>query len=75
MRGVFKKAYVLYISSRNKMNKEIEEIIVKFLTNSAKEEDLNKLTNWLKTKDNVHLFDRYIETNYAYNNAGENPNT
>jgi hypothetical protein len=47
------------------MNKEIEKIIVKFLTNSANEEDLNKLTDWLKTKDNIQFFDHYIETNYA----------
>ena len=47
------------------MDKEIEKIIVKFLTNGANEEDLNKLANWLNVKNNVQFFDQYITTNYA----------
>ena len=47
------------------MDKEIEKIIVKFLSNNANEEDLNQLTHWLKTKENARLFDHYIEINYA----------
>lgn len=47
------------------MDNKIEKIIVKFLTNSANEEDLNKLTDWLNVKNNIQFFDQYIETNYA----------
>ncbi|MDO5977468.1 FecR family protein [Flavivirga spongiicola] len=47
------------------MNEKIENIIVKFLTNGANEEELEKLSNWLKIKDNAQFFDHYIKTNYA----------
>ncbi|MBU2950599.1 DUF4974 domain-containing protein [Tamlana agarivorans] len=47
------------------MNKEIENIIVKFLISSANEEELDQLGVWLKTKENVKLFGEYIEINYA----------
>lgn len=49
------------------MNKEIEKIIVKFLTHNANEKDLDKLTDWFTTKKNVLFFDHHIETNYALN--------
>lgn len=47
------------------MNEKIEKIIVKFLTNGANEEELEKLADWLKIKNNTHFFDYYIKTNYA----------
>ncbi len=56
---------VLHIENKLSMKKEIENIIVKFLTNGANEEELEKLAKWLKDKDNVLLFDRYVKMNYA----------
>ena len=47
------------------MNEEINKIIVKFFTNCANEEDLDKLENWLNVKNNTQIFDKYTETNYA----------
>ncbi len=56
---------VLHIENKLSMKKEIENIIVKFLTNVTNEEELEKLAKWLKDKDNVLLFDRYVKMNYA----------
>ncbi|GAA3575696.1 FecR family protein [Snuella lapsa] len=47
------------------MSDEIEKIVVKFLTNGANEKELEKLADWLKTKDNVLSFDRFVKINYA----------
>ena len=47
------------------MNEEINKIIVKFFTNCANEEDLERLENWLNVKNNTQIFDKYTQTNYA----------
>lgn len=47
------------------INKEIENIIVKFLNHQASEEESDQLDLWLKNNDNERLFKNYVETNYA----------
>jgi transmembrane sensor len=43
----------------------IENIIVKYLSNQANFAELDALDNWLKNPENEKLFQSYIRTNYA----------
>lgn len=47
------------------MNKKIENIIVKFLMNTANIEELEALTHWLKKPENKQYFKNYVRINYA----------
>ncbi len=47
------------------MNKKIEELIVKYITNSATAADLDTLTHWISNPSNERLFKEYIKTYYA----------
>src|SRR5690606_18452632 len=47
------------------INKDIENIIVKYLNNQASEDEMDQLDLWLKNNDNERLFRSYVETNYA----------
>lgn len=44
---------------------DIEEIIVKFMYNSASASELDTLGNWLKDKENEEKFKDFVEINYA----------
>lgn len=43
---------------------EIEIIIIKFLQKEANIHDLNKLDAWLRNKNNVPIFDRFVRTEF-----------
>ena len=47
------------------MNQKIENIIVKFLMNTANIEELEALTDWLKKPENKQYFKNYVRINYA----------
>lgn len=47
------------------MNKKIEKILIKYLTNAANIDELDALTNWLKKENHHQIFKSYIKTNYA----------
>lgn len=44
---------------------EIENIIVKFLTQQASVSELNELEKWMEESDNRKLFEDYVRVNYA----------
>ncbi|AXB56843.1 FecR family protein [Flavobacterium fluviale] len=45
--------------------KKSERLIVKFITNQASQEEIEKLTEWLKEDENKIVFKDFIKTNYA----------
>tara|TARA_R110000764_G_scaffold103065_1_gene188683 strand:- start:21528 stop:22697 length:1170 start_codon:yes stop_codon:yes gene_type:complete len=46
-------------------NKRAKELIIKFLTRQASAAELDMLAVWLQDARNQHLFNDYIQTNYA----------
>jgi len=50
------------------VSKEIQNIIIKYLTNQASLIELDKLSQWLEEPKHVKLFDDFVKTNYAINN-------
>lgn len=46
------------------MNKEIENSIIKYLINEATDKDLDLLNQWIKNKENIALFESYIQFHY-----------
>jgi hypothetical protein len=49
-------------------SKEIQNIIIKYLSNQASLNELDKLSDWLEDLKNLKLFDDFVKTNYAINN-------
>ena len=47
------------------MNQKMENIIVKFLMNTANINELESLTIWLKKPENRQIFKSFVKTNYA----------
>ena len=47
------------------MNQKIENLIVKFLMNTANINELESLTIWLKKPKNRQIFKSFVKTNYA----------
>jgi len=45
--------------------KKSERLIVKFITNQASQEEIEKLTEWLKEEEHQIVFKNFIKTNYA----------
>ncbi len=45
----------------------MKSLIIKFLTNSATEQEIQQLGEWIKTTDNKVIFEEYIEINKAIN--------
>ncbi|MDG3582704.1 FecR family protein [Galbibacter pacificus] len=54
---------------------EIEQLIVKFLTNSATSAELDMLNNWIGAAENYRLFKEYVETHFAISITMNKPNT
>ena len=46
------------------MNKEIENSIIKYLIDEATDKDLDLLNQWIKNKENIALFESYIQFHY-----------
>ena len=46
-------------------NKRAKELITKFLTHQASADELDMLAGWMQDARNQHLFNDYIQTNYA----------
>ncbi len=55
----------IYKEPNSKMNKNIENILVKYLMNAANIDELEELTSWLNDDRNKQTFKNYIRTNYA----------
>ena len=49
------------------ISNEVKNIIVKYLTNQASRNDLDRLSVWLKEPKNVILFQDFVKTSYAVN--------
>lgn len=45
--------------------KKSEELIVKFITNQANQEEIELLSQWLEDADNQKVFQGFVKTNYA----------
>jgi type II secretory pathway component GspD/PulD (secretin) len=45
--------------------KKSERLIVKFITNQASQDEIEKLTEWLKEEDNQIVFKDFVKINYA----------
>jgi transmembrane sensor len=45
--------------------KKSEELIVKFITNQANQEEIELLSQWLEDVDNQKVFQGFVKTNYA----------
>ncbi|TPG36159.1 FecR family protein [Flavobacterium pectinovorum] len=45
--------------------KKSERLIVKFITNQASQDEIEKLTEWLKEEENKIIFNDFVKTNYA----------
>lgn len=52
--------------------KKSERLIVKFITNQASQEEIEKLTEWLKEDENKIVFKDFIKTNYAIDTVMNN---
>ena len=52
--------------------KKSERLIVKFITNQASQEEIEKLTEWLKVDENKIVFKDFIKTNYAIDTVMNN---
>ncbi|TGV01392.1 FecR family protein [Flavivirga rizhaonensis] len=57
------------------MTSEIENIIVKYISNSATSKDLDILSDWIETPENRLLFKDYVSIHYAINYNMNNPET
>ncbi|MDO5968495.1 FecR family protein [Flavivirga aquimarina] len=58
-----------------KMSPSIENIIVKYLTNSATANDIDKLVVWIEKPTNKKVFKEYVKTHYAIYYSMKEPNT
>ena len=47
------------------INPEIENLIVKYITQSINAKELDVLVDWIQTKSNVQEFKSYVNTHYA----------
>jgi len=55
---------------------EIEKIIIKYLTKSATASDLDILSEWIESPENLKIFKDFIQTHYAIHyNMGNNTDT
>jgi transmembrane sensor len=45
--------------------KKSDRLIVKFITNQASQDEIEKLTEWLKEEKNQIVFNDFVKTNYA----------
>ena len=59
------KGNVLVIYSLKMESNNIENFIVKYLSNQANFAELDALDNWIKDPENEKLFQSFIRTNYA----------
>lgn len=57
------------------MSKEIENILVKYLSQSASPEELKQLSKWLEDSNNKQIFKEFVKTNYAISYSVNHPNT
>ncbi|MBE8723340.1 FecR family protein [Flavobacterium hungaricum] len=49
--------------------KKSEQVIVKFITNQASQEEIEWLTVWLKEDENQIVFKEFVKTNYAVDSS------
>ena len=49
--------------------KKSERLMVKFITNQASHEEIERLTEWLKEEENQIVFKEFVKTNYAIDTA------
>ncbi|MFD1602109.1 FecR family protein [Flavobacterium artemisiae] len=49
--------------------KKSEQVIVKFITNQANQEEIEWLTEWLKDDENQIVFKEFVKTNYAVDSS------
>jgi len=56
------------------ISKEIENCIVKYLSQSADIADLDLLNKWIAEEDNQVIFKSFVETNFAINLVMNDPN-
>ncbi|SDM67015.1 FecR family protein [Kriegella aquimaris] len=56
------------------ISKEIENCIVKYLSQSADVADLDLLNKWIVEEDNQVIFKTFVKTNFAINLAMDDPN-
>jgi transmembrane sensor len=49
--------------------KKSERLIVKFITNQASQEEIEKLTEWLKEDENQKVFKDFVKINYTIDTA------
>jgi len=49
--------------------KKSTRLIVKFITNQASQEEIERLTEWLKEEENQIVFRDFVKTNYAIDTA------
>ncbi|MCR8669012.1 FecR domain-containing protein [Aestuariibaculum sp. M13] len=57
------------------MSKEIEDILLKYLSQSANPEELRQLSKWLEDSKNKQIFKEFVKTNYAITYSVNHPNT
>ncbi|MCH4553058.1 FecR family protein [Aestuariibaculum lutulentum] len=57
------------------MSKEIEDILLKYLSRSANPEELRQLSKWLEDSKNKQIFKEFVKTNYAITYSVNHPNT
>ncbi|MDE3743469.1 FecR family protein [Maribacter polysaccharolyticus] len=55
------------------ISKDVENRIVKYLSQSADIQDLNFLNEWLKKKENQSIFKEYVKTQFAINLTMNDP--
>tara|TARA_R110002049_G_scaffold309289_2_gene520272 strand:- start:69563 stop:70738 length:1176 start_codon:yes stop_codon:yes gene_type:complete len=55
------------------MSPKIEKVIVKYITKSATANDLDILSEWIKTPSNKQMFKDYVQTHYAITYNMNNP--
>lgn len=57
------------------MNKNIQKLIIRYLTNAATAADLDTLSKWVENPQNKQLFKQYVQTHVAANFNMIKPNT
>ncbi len=57
------------------MSKNIENILLKYLSQSASPEELKELSKWLEDSKNKQIFKEFVKTNYAISYSVNTPNT
>lgn len=57
------------------MMSDIENLIIKYLTNSANANDLDRLAVWVQEPNNKKIFKEYVDVHYSVFYSMKNPNT